>query len=276
MIAATNEEGAISFIDTAAMKEKVSAPEGIQPLAFSQDGKRFFALTREKKLVLCDVSTGHSEPVALSLTGTENLVDIGISADGNYVAFMYDNTSVEIWDLAQKKSAGILKPAVNRPTAIAWSSQKAEFAIGDYFGKIAICPVEGSNVSEVLPLQSSGVRSLAFSSNGKWLAIGREDGHIVIWNTTGKRVEKDFPGHNAEVNYLIFSPDSSRLISAGLDGSSLVWAVNPFKQIAVWQFETYSGDNKERLVAYIRFDLKGSRLGMLMKDGRLRTWVLHP
>jgi WD40 repeat protein len=228
--------------------------ERTMALAFSSDSKTLFAASAEGSIVVWDTQT---RQLSRRLPGRHGLVQsLAIAPDNASLIIAAATEPAQSIPLNGETPAEPVADSPKQTTAIAFSSDGSQIALGSADGTVRLLWANGQEKSIVLNGHTFAVWSVAFSPKSDRLATASWDGTIKIWDAaTGNELGK-YKKHDESVSVLAFAPDGGGFISAGLDGRLNYWtpdvpAISPQATIGrypgqVW-VATFSPDGRQLL-----------------------------
>jgi WD40 repeat protein len=188
-------------------------------LRFSSDGNQLFSGSHDHSVRIWD-SKGDLLHV---IETNDEVLGIGVSADGTRLATIPFDGPVELWDLVRYQKIFALGGTGGFDTSDAVFSPDGKYLAADLATGLFLW-----RLSDGESLWSDLKNSLAvtFSPDGQYLAYSDVDTHqVVLSSPDGQQIIRTMEGMQGTVWELSFSPDSSML--AGTDG----------REIRIWQVE---------------------------------------
>jgi WD40 repeat protein len=186
---------------------------------FSPDGNRLALVDWHP--AVSDVATGKA---LFELKGhTEQVLDIGYSADGQWLVTASEDRTARIWRAVTGKSIAVLP----HDAEVIW----AAFSPGGQW--IVTCTSEDKGIHvwdaashKKIAEVDSRPGELAFSPDGNFLVISSDEVTAGVFETrTGARVA-ELTGHTGPVRSPGFSPEGRHIVTAGLDGKVNLYPFN--------------------------------------------------
>lgn len=236
--------------------------------------------------------------LALALT----LLITKVSADEATKAILVDNTSPELrhvasrfwsvvfspdgatlaitagWDSPKEPGELVLWDVVKQQTTLIWrqdvpircvafSSDGARIAIGDFKGSTQILEPKTGETILSLPKQQKLVNSVAFMPNDGKLATGGFDENVSFWDAASGKLLDSFNLPGEGITTIAISPDGSRLAATTWPGKVHVWDV-------LKMTELYAVDANENagIAEVVAFSPDGKSLVTGSWDTSLKIW----
>src|SRR5262249_45952005 len=204
-------------------------------LNFSADSSKL-AYSSEQVAVLYDLKTAEATTMAKGNDRGREFNGISFSPDGKFV-IICGNRSIEIWDVAGKKTArqwetktfGFFGRASSDGTHIVEGG-------GSIYGRKSVTVwnlPDGAKANELTEFRD-GLFALAISHSGKLFALaggdyGGGEGSLSLWNLSDARELGFTSSGNYPIQGVAFSPDDSLLAAASEDGFVLIYSVEKLR-----------------------------------------------
>lgn len=167
--------------------------------------------------------------VPLAHEQQEELLAIGLRADGQRVTSVDSNGHVFLWDVRERAHAALVHHFVTQPTRlrlIAFSTDGQSVAVGHRDGTVQLWQVETGELALVLTETTGSIVAVALSPDGRLLATGGKDGHLCLWTLPAGQLQQVVETKAGAIDALAFSPDGQRLASTHLDRAIRVWTID--------------------------------------------------
>lgn len=147
--------------------------------------------------------------------------------NGSHLAAGYDDNSVRLWDIKNKKCVRVLLGHLDSVKAIAWSkSNRSILASGSDDGTICVWNTEDSKALVKRITVGSPVNCLAWLHNGHLLA-GTDIGYVFLCDSTSNNDNAiKLEGHDNSVYSLLVTSDEKYALSAGNDKYICLWNIS--------------------------------------------------
>ncbi len=264
------ESGTSQLWDAVAGKEIAvlgKTQEGYRPLAFSPDGKRLVASSKEYAH-LCDAVTGrrlavlgpHAKPVAQLAYSPDGKRIASATVDGAY--------SIHLWDGENGKEVAVLR---GHKTYIIWVS----FSPGGsrlvttsrYPDNTArLWDAATGRLLAVLAGHKNEIPQVAFSPDGQRVVTASSDQTARLWDARTGQLQAILGGHTGRVTFVLFNPQGTRVITSSEDATFRLWDARTGELIGVLRGH---GDRAYRAPV---FTSDGSHLVSGSLDGTVRVW----
>ena len=196
-------------------------------LAFSGDAKTLAAADDHGGFALLDASTAPDGHVDLkdkarvgSMSGAEQSLSIGFSADGSYLA-----TSASVWDIGATPQERAR--SVDRVTAVAFHPSAAWLATGLHDGSLMLRSRFDGGIDSARLAHGGEVNRLVFSADGHWFATAGDDGAARVFDSQNW-AELARLDHGAAVASVSFTADRRWLATVSEN------RVRVFEAAAAW------------------------------------------
>ena len=206
------------------------APGGVNALALSEDGKRFYAGCQDGTLRVFNVSAGLTATAissggtlnsgtVIGPTGLKSIRAMKISDDGKSLALGTQSGQVIVLGLDNSANYKTIYRNQSHPKiyTISFNRTGTLLAAGGTDGNVTLHDL--TNLSKdpvVLPGHLSTVSSVTFGKDDKLLATAGMDKRIRLWNLDNLEDEVvELSGHKSWIWSLAFSKDGTTLYSSG-------------------------------------------------------------
>ncbi|WP_340122705.1 DUF4082 domain-containing protein [Methylobacter svalbardensis] len=227
LIAFVQTIGTAGFVSAASANQvlnvsSVKLPsEGLDPVAFSPDGKTLASMDSDGQIMLWDVASGQVR-VTLPSQFATLISSIVFSPDGKTLASVSEN-SIRLWDAASG-DASLTLPESGLVTALAFSPDGKTLAAVGQNAHITLWNSQSGSITQVITAHQGDVNAIAFSPDSTILAIGGQDAQINLWSKASGLKQVNLPGMvNTSVTDLLFSPDGKTLAAVGQNARITLW-----------------------------------------------------
>jgi WD40 repeat protein len=231
--------------DLAAKRELASfasSPTG--SLAISPDGRLLAAAgwnelsnPNIQRIKIWDLAT--QREVATPVPRSRHLASLAFSPDGKTLAWVDGYQTVELWNIAAKRTEARLPIAAGDwALAVAFSPDGEMLAIRNQDETVRLWDRAAGRVTATLrgprasgsprlPASLEVVCPIAFSPDGKKLAMSRgDDPNVTLWDLVRKK-KSTLRGHKKGVTTLAFAPGGKSLATGSADGTVKLWSAAP-------------------------------------------------
>lgn len=174
----------VSIVDVASGKllQKVGTSEEQRGVAFSSDCKMFATGGYSNKLSFWNLEKGRIDTITIPKVNEKSDVwSVDVSPDGKVVATGHMDSSITMWDAAERKE--LLNTYVQgaATSAVKFSPDGSVLATGNADKKIYFYDTKTKQQIRKLSGHEGSVTCLAFSRDGLTLASGSDDKTIILW-----------------------------------------------------------------------------------------------
>jgi WD40 repeat protein len=235
---------------------------GMQSAAFSHDGARIVARSRDGKLRIWDTLTGEQLAVLQGPAGRPGCT--AFSADAARIVVPSGHTAT-VWDAANGHRITSLGDEYTGAVFSAAFSRDGAQVITGSWGGANVWDVATGNKIVFLNRFAGWVKSTAFSPDDSRIAAGARAGAAGIWNAkTGEEIVA-LRGHEGEVLSIAFSPDGGSVVTGSQDTTARIWEAGTGKQLAVLR-------GHEGRVTCVAFSSDGALVVTSSDDHSARIW----
>ena len=189
---------------------------GIQPIAFSPDGKTLAYSNDEDAVYLRNVETGF---LFNTLEGyTKEVLSAAFSPDGKTIVTGSNDFTVRIWDAKTGALFNTLKGHTKEVLSAAFSPDGKTIVSADKGETVRTWDADGSPLNTL-----EGRHWAAYSPDGKRIAGGGDNNAVRIWDAKTGALLKTLEGHTDMITWVGYSSDGKTLGSASDDGTVLLW-----------------------------------------------------
>jgi eukaryotic-like serine/threonine-protein kinase len=152
---------------------------------------------------------------------------IAFSGDGEFLAYQYGDSTVNLWDVKNGRLAASLEGHSNTAVSLAFSPDGKWLISGSLDRSAIVWDLRAREGAKILAGHAGGVTALAFSSDGARLVSGSADQRIKIWATGTWREVATLQGHDSVITCVTVSHDGAEIISGSKDQSVRLWGNQP-------------------------------------------------
>lgn len=231
-------------------------------IAWSPDGTKL-AMSSEEGLQIWDAATGGNigDSVSQKAMFLPPLVRLRWSPDSRYVAVLWPDMLVQLWDVATGQRYS-LPGHQGRVSQAIWSPDGKHIATASADGTARIWQVEEQGKNH---LRESGyVSHLAWSPGGERIAVALQDGAAHVWDISSAKMLADLKGHDDHLSIIAWNPAGTRLATASRDGTARIWDAADGRQIALLPHD----EN----VTMVAWSPDGARVATYAGDTITRVW----
>lgn len=193
---------------------------GIPDPTISQDG-RFLAFAGDKTISLLGPGATPGSSRIEDLPEQEAPVTaMGLSANGDRLAFAGSDGSIHLWSVAEKRESDRLRDHGNWVYDLEITPDGRWLASAEGDRTIKLWDLEEHTVRQTFEGHAGRVIAIAFSPDGQRLASSDEEGEVRLWEVAGGRSIFNVQGSSGAVVDLFFSPDGKWLATLSSDGTA--------------------------------------------------------
>ncbi|WP_326721302.1 CHAT domain-containing protein [Streptomyces sp. NBC_00243] len=238
----------------------ITAPRGVNAVAFSPDGTRL-GLACNMKTALVTDDRG-KELIGIRHGGLIAAVwSVTFASDGRRIATASGDYSARVWDAdTGSELLKLTHEATVRAVAFSPDGRRIATASEDHSARVW----DVDTGSELLKVTHTGiVAGVAFSPDGRRIATAGWDNTARVWDVdTGSELLK--VTHTKSVRGVAFSPDGRRIATAGWDNTARVWDADTGSELLkVTHAATVGG---------VAFSPDGRRIATAGWDSTARVW----
>jgi tetratricopeptide (TPR) repeat protein len=224
-LAAGGGDGSIRLWETATRRtlRVITAPAGINDLAWSRNGGALATACDNNRVQLWDPQTGEQRGEIRKHTQRVNA--LAFSPDGKLLATASDDTLVVLWDAVTHRELLTLVNKPHRVVRLAFSPDSKTLALGADTNRILLFDLTTRRVRDTIKAFNGSPSSLTFSPDGSMLASAASDRSIALWSAADGEPLTKMISNTGAMAALAFSPDGNTLVTAGLDSKVMVWDV---------------------------------------------------
>jgi WD40 repeat protein len=198
---------------------------------------------------------------------------IGLSTGGARLALHNAKTaSLEIWDIALRKSIWSLRGTDSQVAAFALSPDSSRLATASMDNVVRLWNAATGHALDVSARLSAPVTFLAFTADGARLVTGSSDHAVAVWESGSlRRIQSvklaDAPGvGSGAILSVAYSPDGKRIaLSAEGSGNVSVWDAVSGQLLSLLKGHAAAVDA-------LAYSPDGSRIVSGSRDKTLRVW----
>ena len=223
-LAATNAGDVVTLWDAVTWRETLPRlPHEHTPLcvAFAPDGQTLATANFGGTAKLWDIA---SRRELHTLTLTDKVTAVAISAGGKYLAACSADGRVPVWDPSNGRSAAVLTGHEGPVHTLAFSSDGRMLATGSDDGTIRLWNSgDWRKKPEILQARLGNIVHLAFSPDGKTLATAHDREALTLWNVQLRSEVAFLHSDEFELLQVAFSPDGQTLAAGSATGKVKFW-----------------------------------------------------
>lgn len=151
------------------------------------------------------------------------VVSIAAVQDGSTAAVSYQDSTIRLFDLIERKESALIQPGFSEAWAVCLSPGDDVLASGNSRGAINIWSMqEGHERVASFETNNKFIMSTCFSIDGK-LASGGVDGVVNVFDMSTQSVVQKIEAHAMPIRTIAFSPDGDLLYSVSEDRHAHVY-----------------------------------------------------
>jgi WD40 repeat protein len=202
------------------------APGGSQAVAWSPDGRLVAAGDYAGDVLTWNARTGAPGPLHVSRPG-EPVLSVAFSPDGRRLAAAFDQSGVEVHDVAGGRLVATLRSA-DGARWVAWSPDGRLLVTGHYDGRARLWATASWRGAGTLAGHEGYVLWAGFSPDGRTLATSGTDGTAVLWDVASRRrIGSPLTVDANQWTAAGFTPDGRRLLALAVTGRGVAWPTIP-------------------------------------------------
>ncbi|MGD9923644.1 MAG: caspase family protein [Pseudorhodoplanes sp.] len=233
----------------------------------------------QKLFKIFDVTTGG---LVRSLTGSNYVGGLAISADGRRIASIAGGKALSFWDAASGRLVRNVTASKEDFESIAMS-RDGKFVLSATNplppfgaplngpkpppprGKLELWDFATGRLVRAFSGHQTGIWSIAFSNDGKRIVSGNSNGLAYLWDASTGRLLHTFTGHRDSVFSVALSANGDRTVTGGMDSSVKLWDSTSGRLLRT--FEGHKG-----WVSGVGLSPDGRRILSASWDGTARIW----
>ncbi|MFH0824902.1 MAG: protein kinase [Pseudomonadota bacterium] len=193
------------------------------PIALSEQGAAFSALTSDKRGVRIDAATLETTPLGPPMNADDFL---GFTPGCDQVYALLDGARLQRRSLAGGESTGAFRDLGVKITAMHHVATQDRALVGTEIGETAIYMVgSGMNIAS-LRGHSEPVRAIDVMSDSSVCVTGSDDCMLRLWDFSDQEALAVLSGHVSPVRSVCFFPNGSMIAGGAVDGSVRLWGLD--------------------------------------------------
>ncbi|RJE26491.1 NACHT domain protein [Aspergillus sclerotialis] len=197
----------------------------VSAVALSPDGNSHASISYDR-IVLWDSLTGACKQVMPERRTFRNIEHFVFSPDCKLFAFVSNETTVKLWDVATGAFNKTLEGHSTHITTIVFSPDNKVIATGSYDKTVRLWDTAtGAHLQTLEGRHSNTVWTIVFSPDSTIVVSSTRDGYVHLWSTATGEYLQTLEGHDIDARTIGFSPDCKK-ITAGLRSTVKLWDVS--------------------------------------------------
>ncbi len=242
----------------------------INSVAFSADGQRILTGSADATAKLWEAGSGKE---LLTFAGhTEAVMSAAFSPNGRQIATGSGDGTAKVWDAAGARELLTLKGHRDWVNSVSFSADGHRIVTGSSDGTAKVWEAVGGQELFTLKGHGGDVTSAAFFQNDQRIVTGSWDGTAKLWEAVNGEELLSLEGHRDGVLSVAVSPDGQRIATASWDQTARVWEAATARQIADWQREEKTAD--ERLRLELAAAVEHDRALQARDPGAIQQWLV--
>jgi WD40 repeat protein len=167
---------------------------------------------------------------------------MAISLDTSMLAAIFDDGSLELWNVKQGRMQGLIGPQQSLVQSIAFSLDGTMLATGSSDGQITLWSTADGKQRNCFQAHHEDVLILAFSHDGRRVASADEPKELAsvscsvkVWDISQGKLEHAMR-HPVQVISMAFSPDGQKLAFSDNDYTLKIWDLSTWKDEATFDW----------------------------------------
>jgi WD40 repeat protein len=194
---------------------------------------------------------------------TEEVHDIVFSPDGQWLAALNNDNTINLWKVKSGQLHRTLRKHQDWISTIIFSKDSTLLASGSDDKTVALWEVASGRLLH-RSWHGDEVKTIDISPDGKWLASGGDDSTVKLWETETGWIRHTLRSHHGRVSLVAFSPNGRWLASISKDNMIKLW--NPESGLLLDSLQ-----HEDRLSAFT-FSPDGQWLASKEGDDRVKLW----